>query len=160
MIRPLKILAFDAIGGLAAGTITLLAEPLLTSWYSWPAGLVAFFGWANIGYGCYSGILCLSMASGARLPPWTVQLLILANSVWALHCVLRIGVLAGSASMLGISKLAFEGLWVGTLAPVEARFVLPHLHRSLGATDPTDTSGQASDQRRQTRPKPDHGDPT
>lgn len=127
MNTPLKILAFDAISGLVAGTITLLAEPLLTSWYAWPEGLVSFFGWANIGYGCYSGALTLALRSEKHLPPWTVRLLILANAAWALHCFARAWVLAGSASFLGIRILVLEGFWVGALAPVEARLVLPHL---------------------------------
>jgi hypothetical protein len=128
MSTPLKILAFDSIGGLIAGTVTLLAEPLLTAWYGWPEGLVTFFGWANIGYGCYSGCLSLYLRSNKRLPPWTVRLLILANGLWGLHCFTRIGLLLGSASFLGIGILVLEGFWVGGLAIVEARLVLPGLN--------------------------------
>jgi hypothetical protein len=127
MNTPLKILSFDSIGGLIAGTITLLAEPLLTAWYGWPEGLVVLFGCANIGYGCYSGVLSLTMRSGARLPPWTVRLLIIANGLWGLHCFARVGLLLGSASLLGIAILVLEGFWVGALAFVEARVVLPGL---------------------------------
>jgi len=135
----LKILAFDSIGGLIAGTITLLAEPLLTAWYGWPEGLVLLFGCANIGYGCYSGVLSLLMRSGARLPPWTVQLLIFANAAWVVHCFVRVELLFGSISLLGLAHLILEAIWVGVLAYVEARVVLPGLKANSSTSQQEET---------------------
>jgi hypothetical protein len=139
MSIPLKILAFDSIGALIAGTITLLAEPLLTAWYGWPEGLVVLFGCANIGYGCYSGVLSLTMRSGARLPPWTVRLLIFANAAWVVHCFVRVELLIGSISLLGLAHLILEAMWVGGLAYVEARVVLPGLKVQASASQQEET---------------------
>ena len=125
MKRALNILALDSIGGLLAGAVTVLAAPRLTDYYGWPEGQALCFGWVNLSYGCYSGTLALYLRRKARLSRWAVIALIAANGAWTLQCFTRAWLLWESASPLGIGQLLLEGLWVGALAYVEARFVLP-----------------------------------
>ena len=125
MNNSLKVLAFDSLGGLVAGFVTVLAAPLLTVWYAWPEGLALLVGGVNVGYGCYSGSLALFFRRRARLARWAVLLLIVANGAWALHCFVRVWSLHGSASHLGLGHFLLEGLWVGGLACLEARILLP-----------------------------------
>ena len=123
----LQTLRFDSLGALIAGCCTLALEPLLTAWYAWPDGLVLFVGCANLAYGAYSGILALIFRRLDALPRWTVIVLILANGAWAIHCVARAAWLHDTASYLGLGHLLLEGCWVGTLAYLEARIVLPRV---------------------------------
>ena len=120
-----KIVSFDSLGGLVVGIFTVLAAPLLTAWYAWPDGLALFVGCVNFGYGCYSGTLALSFRRKAQLSRWAVIILIVANSAWAIQCFTQVWLLHGRASHLGLIHFLVEGLWVGGLAYLEARIVLP-----------------------------------
>lgn len=146
MKTPIQLLALDSIGGLIAGTLTLLAAPLLTTWYAWPEGLALVVGWANLGYGCYSGCLALFFRREPRLHSWAITLLILANAGWALHCFTRAWLLQNSASYLGLGHLILEGLWVGGLAYLEARILLPYSTKRAPVSPPHTPDAQTQTQ--------------
>ena len=112
--------------GVDTGCCTILAAPLLSAWYGWPEGFTRFVGAVNISYGCYSGLLALRLHRKARLARWTVFILIAANTMWAAQCFTQVWWLGGDASYLGRAHLIFEGLFVGGLAYVETRIVLPY----------------------------------
>ena len=126
MRRALAVLSFDSLAALVAGCCTILAAPLLSAWYGWPEGFTRFVGAVNISYGCYSGLLALRLHRKARLARWTVVILIAANTMWAAQCFTQVWWLGGDASYLGRAHLIFEGLFVGGLAYVETRIVLPY----------------------------------
>jgi hypothetical protein len=134
MKPSLTVLSVDSLGGLIAGICTLFAAPLLTGWYAWPEGLALFVGAVNVGYGCYSGTLVLYSRRQAQLSRWAVIILIAANSAWALLCFVQVGLLRESASYLGLGHFLFEGVWVGGLAFLEARMVLPFVASTDKAT--------------------------
>ena len=125
MKSALKILFVDSLGGLVAGFCTIMLGPLLTVWYGWPAGFALFIGLVNISYGCFSGFLALRLYRKDRLSRGMVIILLLANSIWAGQCFTQVWWLHENASYLGLAHLLFEGLWVGGLAYLEARIVLP-----------------------------------
>lgn len=72
---------------------------------------------ANLLYGSYS----LTLASRRRPLPF-ILLLIAANAAWALFCFFQLWSHAAMANLLGRAHLAFEGLFVGSLAALEWRF--------------------------------------
>ena len=125
MKRALVLLSFDSLAALVAGSVTLFSAPLLTVWFSWPEGFARFLALVNISYGCYSGILALRLRWKNQLSRWTVIILVAANSLWALNCFIQAWRLHGTASFLGLGHLVFEGFFVGGLAYLEARMVLP-----------------------------------
>ena len=103
----------------------IVLSPILTPWYGWSANFTLYIGLVNIGYGCYSGFLTLRLKRKERLTRGTVILLIIANSVWLGQCLTQTWWLYGNVSYLGLAHLMGEGLYVGGLAYLEARIVLP-----------------------------------
>ena len=74
-------------------------------------------GVANLAYGTYSGTLARRMCRPRRL----LVVLVLANSIWAVLCMLAAVSLVDRASVFGLAHLAGEGFFVGSLAALEWR---------------------------------------
>jgi hypothetical protein len=110
-----KLLRIDSFGGLSVGLLMLLLSHWLSSWYGLPRGFILFTGLVNIIYGCYSFSLLLR----TKRPLSLIILLVLANLVWAVLCVLWAVIFAQTASFLGTIHLLGEALFVGGLAYLE-----------------------------------------
>jgi hypothetical protein len=126
---PRKILAFDSLSGLTAGSLTWAFAPLLQTLHQWTPGFIYFIATANLVYGLYSGLLWLRCKRlqwdrAERIPKWPLQLHIAANSLWALQCLFQVWRLRTEASYFGLGHLLFEGLYVGILAYIEAKVFL------------------------------------
>lgn len=111
------LLRIDSIGGLIAGTLALSLSPWLSRLYAVPQSLVVGMGVANLAYGTMSGLL----QRRAVRPPALIRLLVVANGLWAVLCLVTAVRLASTASVFGLAQLVGEGLYVGGLAALEWR---------------------------------------
>lgn len=125
MKRATILLSIDSLAGLIAGGLVLAALPIVTVWHNWSYDFARFIGLANVAYGCYSGVLALYARRRMRIARLTAILLIVANSAWAVHCLAQVWLLRESASYLGLAHLLLEAIFVGGLAYIESRIVLP-----------------------------------
>ncbi len=123
--RAMPLLSTDALAGLVVGIATLIATPYLADWYGWSKGFVLFMGGANVVYGCWSGMMTLRLRRTARLSRWMVFVLVYANGAWGVQCVVQMVRLRESATYLGLGHLFLEALFVGGLAIIEAKALLP-----------------------------------
>ena len=116
-----RLLWIDSRAGLTVGAFVLLLSPWLPTLYGMPRGLVLAMSAANLAYGIFSGAL-LRMPERPRA---LIVTLVTANAAWALACFVTASLLAGSATILGLGTLLFEGVFVGGLAAIEWQVLLP-----------------------------------
>ena len=122
--RARALLCFDAGAGGLVGLGVLMLQDWLAALYGFSPGLVRVLGTANLVYAAYSGTLALRASVGTRPSPGSLVALVVGNALWALVCV---GIAAQTwehATALGSGVVAFEALFVGTLALVESRILL------------------------------------
>lgn len=112
-----RLLRIDSLGALSVGVGVLLLSNYLASWFGLPLSYIIFMGIVHIAYGCYSFSLFVRNQRPLRL----ITLLVIANLVWALSCVLRLALFAQTATPLGIAYLVLEAVYVGGLAYLEWR---------------------------------------
>jgi hypothetical protein len=113
-----KLLRIDSFGGLSVGFIMLLLSHWLASWYGLSRGFILFIAIVNLAYGCYSFSLFIRL----KRPLSLIVLLVIANLVWAVFCMLWAVIFAQTASFFGIAHLLAEALFVGGLAYLEWRY--------------------------------------
>ncbi|MBX3465884.1 MAG: hypothetical protein KF878_03170 [Planctomycetes bacterium] len=123
--RARAILCLDAGAGATVGLLLLVLRAWVAELYGLPLALVEVVGAANLAYGCCSGTLALRAALGRAPSRAAVAALIAANATWAVVCVGLVALTWPSATAFGVAHLALEGLFVGGLAALEARLVLP-----------------------------------
>ncbi len=110
-----RLLWVDCGAGLLVGALVLALSEWLARWYDLPQPLVIGNGVTNIAYAAFS----FSLARRARRPPSLLVLLVVANATWAALCVIAAILMADQASLLGMTHLLAEGVFVGGLAAVE-----------------------------------------
>jgi hypothetical protein len=126
MNRKRFILSLDSIGALLAGCLILALIPLIQTLYNWTPEFARFIGFANIGYGLFSGALALVFRKTLRVPLGLVAVLIAGNGIWAVQCFFQSWRIFEEVSYLGLGHLVFEGAYVGALAYIETKvFFLP-----------------------------------
>ena len=84
-----------------------------------PKLLLFAIGFANLLYASYSFSMAIAVLPIAR----SVSLLISANLVWAVACLVMVASYFGSASILALTYLLCEAFFVGCLAYFEWRAV-------------------------------------
>jgi hypothetical protein len=112
------LLWVDCTAGGVVGVLVLALSGWLSELYQLPLPVVLVMGAANLLYASYS----FSLAVRKVRPMPLLVVLVVANGVWAVGCVVAAVVFAGTASPLGLATLVSEGLFVGGLAAVEWRF--------------------------------------
>lgn len=112
------LLWLDCGAAALGGTLVLLFSGWLSRLYGLPQGLLHFTAGINLLYASYS----LSLALRAARPMALIRVLVVANSVWVLVCVVLACVLADGATGWGIAHLVAEACFVGTLARLEWRW--------------------------------------
>lgn len=80
-----------------------------------PGWLPIFMGSANLLYAAFS----FSIVMAARYRTMPVQLLVLANATWSVTCIFMACIFFSTATMLGLSYLLAEAVFVGCLAYLE-----------------------------------------
>jgi hypothetical protein len=103
-----KLLYFDSFGGLSVGIVVLLLNQWLSAWYGLPRGFVIFMALLNILYGSYS----FSLLVRTKRPLILIILLVIANLVWAILCVLWAASFAQTATLLFVARNVLCE-WVG-----------------------------------------------
>jgi hypothetical protein len=98
----------------------------LAAWYGLSTNIVVLIGSVNLVYACYSGRPAARASSGVSPTRAGVELLIAANLTWALaSCVIALS-MWHSARRMGLAHLIAEAVFVGGLAIIEFRQVLPY----------------------------------
>lgn len=118
-----RILLFDSLAGLSAGTLVLTFHEFLTTLYGVPSAGVLVIGATNLLYACYSGSLARQAYAGAGPGSRAINVLIAGNLLWAGICAILVAAWWSSASAIGLVMIAVEGVFVGALALVEYRFL-------------------------------------
>jgi hypothetical protein len=113
-----RILWVDGLAALVAGTVVLLISGWLSAWYRLPKELLLVVGGVNLGYASYS----LSLAARSIRPAKLIVLLVVANLLWAIVCLILAVLYSDTASLFGLAHLVGEGLFVGGLACLEWRW--------------------------------------
>ena len=113
-----SLLWFDGFAALVAGIVTLLLHGWLSELYSLPKGVLLFIGVVNLLYASYS----LPLAMRSNRPKILIFLLIAANLMWAMVCLLLLILNRETISIFGLAHLVGEGLFVGGLAYLEWRW--------------------------------------
>lgn len=123
--RANAILRLDSAAGFVVGIVVLTFHGWLARLYALPASLVIFTGVANVVYASYSGALVARVASKSVPSRRAIDVLIIANLVWAAVCTVLLVMNCDSASRIGMAVLAVEAAFVGALAFAENRYVRP-----------------------------------
>ena len=112
-----RLLRFDCIAALVAGTATLILSGLLAPLLGLPRAVLVFTGLVNLAYGAFS----FSLARQAAPAPGRVKALVAANFAWVAVCAAMALHFAGPGRWLGAAYMFGEGVFVGLLAAIEAR---------------------------------------
>lgn len=124
--RARAVLLLDGGAGCAAGLTVLLLRAQLVRLYGFSAGLVLFLGLMNLAYASYSGSLATRATLLSRTPSRrAIDVLIAANLAWVAVCAAVLVVSWSSATPRGLAHVAFEAVFVFTLAVFEWRLVRP-----------------------------------
>jgi hypothetical protein len=107
-----NLLWLDCIAGAIAGTLVIFFSAWLSDLYSTPHGLLLFIGAVNLLYACYS----FSLAIRAKRPVFLINILIMANGIWALVCLGIVARPPGDMTLLGYTHIGGEAIFVGGLA--------------------------------------------
>ncbi|MCO5165818.1 MAG: hypothetical protein M9894_05560 [Planctomycetes bacterium] len=123
--RARLVLCVDAGAGATVGLLLLVLRAWVADLYGLPLALVEVVGAANLAFASGSGTLAVGAARGRAPSRAAVAALITANATWAAVCLGLVALTWPSATVFGVAHLALEGLFVGGLAALEARLVLP-----------------------------------
>lgn len=123
--RARVVLWLDGAPALVVGLALLALRDPLAELYRLDTSLVRFVGFANLGYGCYSGSLAARATRGRAPSRRSIEWLALLNFGWLLVCSGLLYRHASTASALGIAQLTLEGAYVAGLAIAEWRLVRP-----------------------------------
>jgi hypothetical protein len=113
-----NLLWIDCIAGGMVGIATLSLSRWLDNWYGLPQNLIVLIGIANLLYASYS----FSLALLPKRLKVLIRLLIAANLIWAVWCLVWAFRFHMTASVLGLLHLVLEALFVGGLAGLEWRW--------------------------------------
>ncbi|MEM7738632.1 MAG: hypothetical protein AAF267_22910 [Deinococcota bacterium] len=113
-----QLLRVDCTAGIAVGIFVLSLQRWLSSFYQLPVSFVVFLGIVNLTYGTFS----LSLAVRKNRPQYLVWLLIRANMVWGVLCIVWAILFRNTASVWGLGTLLFEAVFVGGLGVIEWRW--------------------------------------
>ncbi len=119
MISLRALLWVDCCAGAAFGSLVLVltAIGISNSITGLPNGLLVVVGSANLAYAAYSFSIVVRARHSAR----SVRFLVLANGVWSLVCVSMASAFLGNATLIGMSCLVGEAVFVACLAWLEWR---------------------------------------
>ncbi|MEM6428871.1 MAG: hypothetical protein AAF708_06475 [Deinococcota bacterium] len=113
-----QLLRIDCTAGIVVGIVVLSLHRWLSGFYQLPVSFVVFLGIVNLTYGTFS----LSLAVRNNRPQHLVWLLIRANMVWGVLCIVWVILFWNTATVWGIGTLLFEAVFVGGLGIIEWRW--------------------------------------
>ena len=110
-----NILWIDCGAAALAGVVVLLVAQWLSPLYHLPQNVVIFIGCVNLLYACYSFLL----ANCKRRPIILVNILVVANSIWVLICLIMLWMFRWEMTIFAIMHILGEAIFVGILARLE-----------------------------------------
>ena len=105
----------DANAALLSGCFVLAFRGQLAPWFNLPERLLFSMCCVSFGYAAYS----LRLAMQKSKPVKWLKVLVAANSVWAVLCLVIAVCFSATATIWGIAYLILESLFVATLAVLE-----------------------------------------
>ena len=118
MIVRQWVLWIDATAAALAGVVVLFVSGWLSGWYGLPQELLISIGVVNLVYASYSSSLAMRM----RRPKALILLLVSANLLWSVVCVILALIYRDTATLFGLAHLLGEALFVGGLGGLEWRW--------------------------------------
>ena len=119
-LSPLrKLLWTDGIAALLSGLIVLTFNEKIAKLLSLPENLLTTMSIVSLVYSSFSLYLAQAKSNTRGL----LTILVVANSMYAIFCLVLILFLYRTTSVLGITYLILESLFVATLAALEWREV-------------------------------------
>lgn len=122
--RQRALLWLDGGAGATVGILVVVFREWLAALQGFPQSLVLFMGLANLAYASYSTTLAARASSGRTPSRRSIAWLVAANGGWALVCGVILASTWPFATPFGRALVAFEGLFVGSLAFIECRLLL------------------------------------
>jgi hypothetical protein len=110
-----NILLVDGLAASCAGVVVISSTNWLQSLYQLPEQLLVSMALVNLSYAVYS----LTLSTIKSRPMIAIIVLVVANSLWVIHCLRLSFHYADSASLFGLLHLVGEAFFVGTLAYFE-----------------------------------------
>ncbi|RXJ72220.1 hypothetical protein CS022_16860 [Veronia nyctiphanis] len=110
--HKINILYIDGGAGFTVGLLLLLLLDRISSLYNLPVSVVMFLGVANVCYGLYGITIAASRFKNSA----SISLLAIANGCWMVICTLLVLYHLKTASLIGLSFLSLEAIFVGFLA--------------------------------------------
>jgi hypothetical protein len=115
MFQLRNLLWLDSFAALIAGVAVISLSGWLSQLHELPQSFLVWIGLMNIIYGSFS----FSLAIRAKRSKSLIVMLVIANTVWAVFCVVAAVALVDTASFFGLAHLIVEGFFVGGLAALE-----------------------------------------
>lgn len=112
-----RIFWIDGLAALSAGWFVLALRRFLAEIYALPLDLITLVGLVNVGYSAFG----LTLAVQRRRRMGGIIGLSVANYSWAIVCAWLAVRFRNDATVLGLTHLLFEGMFVATLATIEWR---------------------------------------
>lgn len=110
-----NILWVDCGAAALAGMIVLIVAQWLSPLYHLPKKIIIFIGCVNLLYACYSFLL----ANYKRRSITLVNILVAANSIWVLICLIMLWMFRREMTIFAIIHILGEAFFVGVLARLE-----------------------------------------
>jgi hypothetical protein len=125
LVRPLSLLRVDAGGALLAGLVVVPFAAPIAALHGLPTEVVRGVGLVNLAYAAYGGRLAWGLSRGRAPSRRAVLGLIVGNAAWPCVCVAIALTYRAVMGPTGFAHVLGEGLYVGTLAALERRWLLP-----------------------------------
>ncbi len=107
----------DGIAALLSGCFVLALRGQLAPFFNLPEQLLLAMCWVSFGYAAYS----IRLAMQDQKPQKLLQVLVAANSIWAILCIVIAIYFIAAVTPWGIAYLILESFFVAALAVLEWR---------------------------------------
>ncbi|MDX5407836.1 MAG: hypothetical protein LPK11_12480 [Chromatiaceae bacterium] len=111
-IEKFNILHLDGSAGLTVGILLLLFPNWVSELYKLPISIILLLATANVCYGAYA----LWLALLNQRTSTSVALLAVANAAWLPVCIAVVLIYAQTASVVGLTFISLEALFVAVLS--------------------------------------------
>lgn len=112
-----KLIWFDAFAALTSGVVVIALKGFFAPLFNLPAALLTVLALTAFCYAVYS----FQLAFRAHKPPPLIWLLIIANTIYALACLVLFFVFLRTATWLGSAYLLLDFSIVAALTFIEYR---------------------------------------
>lgn len=112
-----NLIWIDATAALLSGVIVLMLKAKLSLFFNFPESLLTTLGFVSLSYALFSFYLAQQKSKSKRL----LKILVIANLVYAIVCIIIMLFLYKTANLFGVLYLILESSLIAILALVEWR---------------------------------------